>query len=175
MRYNTFENNESEEKKLRIFTIFSKKRVQSVPEIGKARECHVKRCDVPAGKPVFSPVWKGCGLRQEAGEREKGWEKLMRIVRLAECRENGDKPFYGTLYSEKSCAEHTFHTENENSHNRAVRLRRDDLSRAKGKYLSDKCRIGGKGDEICFSDDLFYGLASLRGLNVDERGFGSRG
>lgn len=170
MRYNTFENNESEEKKLRIFTIFSKKKVQSVPEIGKAKEYRVVRCDVPAGKPVFSPVWSGYNIEKKADAREKGWEKLMRIVRVAEARECGDKPFYAAFFSEKTHTGCDFCAENENSL-RALALRTDGTGRAEKVRQADECGDERQKDTDWFSDELFCGLSSLRGLNVNERGY----
>ena len=113
MRYNTFENNESEEKKLRIFAIFKRKKVQEITPMGNTKEYRVVRCDVPAGKPVFSPVWKGCNFEQRTGAKEKGWEKLMRIVKIAEIRERGDKPFYTGSDREKMPAERSFCIKNE--------------------------------------------------------------
>ena len=172
MRYNTFENNESEEKKLRIFAIFKRKKVQEITPMGNTKEYRVVRCDVPAGKPVFSPVWKGCNFEQRTGTKEKGWEKLMRIVKIAEIRERGDKPFYTGSDREKMPAERSFCIKKED---RCLTGRiKESTDRSKNILLSEDCRDGRQEDKIWFSDDLFCGLSSLRGLNVDERGFGRR-
>lgn len=170
MRYNTFENNESEEKKLRIFSIFSKKKVQTVPLMSQTKEYRVVRCDVPAGKPVFSPVWSGYNIEKKDSEKEKGWEKLMRIVRIAEARECGDKPFYTAFFSEKARTECNFCAKNENSLSGSVQ-KREVSGEAGNAFQADECGNEMQKDKNWFSDELFCGLSSLRGLNVNERGY----
>ncbi len=155
---------------MRIFSIFSKKKVQTMPLIGQAKEYRVVRCDVPAGKPVFSPVWSGYDIEKKAIEKEKGWEKLMRIVRIAETRECGDKPFYTAFFSEKARTECDFCVKNENSLSSSVR-KREVSGEAENAFHADECREETQKDKNWFSDELFCGLSSLRGLNVNERGY----
>ena len=155
---------------MRIFSIFSKKKVQTMPLIGQAKEYRVVRCDVPAGKPVFSPVWSGYNIEKKAIEKEKGWEKLMRIVRVAEARECGDKPFYTAFFTEKTPTECNFCAKNENVL-RASARQTEESSGAENAFCADKCRDERQTNNDWFSDELFCGLSSLQGLNVNERGY----
>lgn len=141
-----------------------------MPLMGQAKEYRVVRCDVPAGKPVFSPVWSGYDIEKKAIEKEKGWEKLMRIVRIAETRECGDKPFYTEFFSEKARTECDFCVKNENSLSSLVR-KREVSGEAENAFHADECRDETEKDKNWFSDELFCGLSSLRGLNVNERGY----
>ena len=155
---------------MRIFSIFSKKKVQTMPLMSQAKEYRVVRCDVPAGKPVFSPVWSGYNIEKKAIEKEKGWEKLMRIVRIAETRECGDKPFYTAFFTEKTPTECNFCAKNENSLSSSVRKR--EVSGETGNaFQADECRDERQTNNDWFSDELFCGLSSLQGLNVNERGY----
>ena len=163
---------------MRILTKLFKKKVREAVQIGQKKEYRVKRCDVPAGKPVFSPVWR----REAEGSvaaREKGWEKLLRIVKLAQSRESGDKPFYSDILSEKVRGEMPrINTDRcgRTDIGKNVRAERREMPR------TDRRRDAGVGTSMhaeeginVFSDDFFCGLASLRGLNVEERGFKGRG
>lgn len=155
---------------MRIFSIFSKKKVQTMPLMSQAKEYRVVRCDVPAGEPVFSPVWSGYDIEKKAIEKEKGWEKLMRIVRIAETRECGDKPFYTAFFSEKTRTECNFCVKNENSLSSSVR-KGEVSGEAENAFQADEYRDETQKDKNWFSDELFCGLSSLRGLNVNERGY----
>ena len=141
-----------------------------MPLMGQAKEYRVVRCDVPAGKPVFSPVWSGYDIEKKAIEKEKGWEKLMRIVRIAETRECGDKPFYTAFFSEKTRTECNFCVKNENVL-RASARQTEESSGAENAFCADKCRDERQTNNDWFSDELFCGLSSLQGLNVNERGY----
>lgn len=166
---------------MRILTKLFKKKVREAVQIGQEREYRVKRCDVPAGKPVFSPVWRGREAEGSVAAREKGWEKLLRIVKLAQSRESGDKPFYSDILSEKVRGEICMPRVNTDRCGSAesgknVRAERREMPR------TDRRRDAGVGTSMhaeeemnVFSDDFFCGLASLRGLNVEERGFKGRG
>lgn len=55
-------------------------------------------------------------------------------------------------------------------------------ARRESKGAEENGREGGQGrrenfheERNCFTDELFSGLASLRGLNVEERGYGRGG
>ena len=144
---------------MRILTKLFKKKVREAVQIGQKKEYRVKRCDVPAGKPVFSPVWRGREAERSVAAREKGWEKLLRIVKLAQSRESGDKPFYSDILSEKVRGE--------------ICMPRVNTDRCGSADIGKNVR--SEEEKNVFSDDFFCGLASLRGLNVEERGFKGRG
>ena len=94
----------------------------------------------------------------------------MRIVRIAETRECGDKPFYTAFFSEKARTECDFCVKNENSLSSSVR-KREVSGEAGNAFQADECRDETQKDKNWFSDELFCGLSSLQGLNVNERGY----
>ena len=61
------------------------------------RACRVRRTDLPAHPPVFSPFCRSWEKKQEraalSGEerKKKGWDELLRILSFADKRERGEK------------------------------------------------------------------------------------
>lgn len=59
---------------------------------------------------------------------------------------------------------------NENGLSSSVR-KREVSGEAENAFQADECRDETQKDKNWFSDELFCGLSSLQGLNVNERGY----
>ena len=150
------------------------------------RACRVRRTDLPAHPPVFSPFCRSWEKKQEraslSGEerKKKGWDELLRILSFADKRERGEKESAARIAREPQGLRRSEKSEGEFFPERSARAMREPQilrrsEKSEEEFFPERSALIAREPQALrrsekSEEELFPELSALRGFNMEERG-----
>lgn len=150
------------------------------------RACRVRRTDLPAHPPVFSPFCRSWEKKKEraalSGEerKKKGWDELLRILSFADKRERGEKESTARIMREPQGLRRSAQSEEELFPERSARIVRESQTlrrseKSEGEFFPERSAHAMREPQALrrsekSEEELFPELSALRGFNMEERG-----